>query len=113
MFLKRAIILSTILVLAACGDGVTDDSLDDAMVRESMCIVASERFLLYDEARTLLEHGLDFGHRRFNRTHEPNDFREQVHKVREFMDGMSKDFNASFLSESCNRNVTVGEFKRV
>lgn len=106
--------LSTILALAACGgDGVIDESIDDAMVREAMCIVASERFQLYDEARIHLEHGLDFGQQRFNRTHEPNDFREQVNKVREFMDAMSKDFSASFLSERCNRNITVGEFKKV
>jgi len=100
------------LLIASCGsaDGITDKSPDDRMVREAMCVAASERFMLYDEAGRHKAHGIDAGRIRFERTGKVNDFQEQLNLARKFMDSMSKDFNARYLAKRCDTNITVAQF---
>lgn len=64
------------------GDGIKDDSSLDAMIREAMCVVAAERFQLYDEAERHYRHGQEAGRVRFNRTGEVNDVPEHIERVK-------------------------------
>ncbi|PMM56413.1 hypothetical protein [Vibrio lentus] len=110
--IQRCFLVVLSVLVTACDDGVKDRNLDEAMMREAMCVVASERFNLYDEAKIHKEHGLDFGGTRFRRTGQENDFQDQVYKVRPFLNQMSKDYNAEFLGSKCDKEITVGEFKQ-
>ncbi|HFU8844801.1 TPA: hypothetical protein ACH9KB_005420, partial [Escherichia coli] len=99
------------LILVGCdGDGIKDKDPDERMIREAMCVVASERFQLYDEAERHRAHGIEAGRVRFNRDGTPNDFTEQIHKVRPLMNNFSKDYNAEYLKTRCDKRITVGEF---
>ncbi|EPS4464359.1 hypothetical protein ACVEVH_005428, partial [Escherichia coli] len=50
------------LILVGCdGDGIKDKDPDERMIREAMCVVASERFQLYDEAERHRAHGIEAG----------------------------------------------------
>ncbi len=114
LMVKIILLLAVILALSACdGDGVLDKSSDERMTREAMCVVASERFLLYDEAERHLKHGLEAGRVRFESTGETNDFAEQIDAAREVMNSMSKSFNAEFLRTQCDKEISVNEFERV
>ena len=112
MRIGLAIAVLSCLLVASCGsaDGITDKSPADRMTREAMCVAASERFMLYDEAGRHKAHGIEAGRVRFERTGKPNDFQKQLNIARKFMDDMSKDFNAKFLAEGCNTNITVAQF---
>ncbi|RLA37308.1 MAG: hypothetical protein DRQ64_09605 [Gammaproteobacteria bacterium] len=101
------------LLLVGCdGDGIKNEDPDERMTREAMCVVASERFQLYDQAERHRTHGIEAGRVRFNRDGKPNDFTEQIHKARPMMNNFSKDYNANFLNKLCDRTITVGEFER-
>ncbi|MEP3277257.1 MAG: hypothetical protein ABJN26_16680 [Stappiaceae bacterium] len=108
--LKRILFLIPI-TLAGCGDGISDASYDEAMIREAYCIVASLRFGLYEEAEEHHEHGLEAGRLRFEQTNELNDFSKILQDVRLATTNLSKDFHAEYLATRCNRNITVGEFE--
>lgn len=99
------------LLLVGCdGDAIKDKDPDERMIREAMCVVASERFQLYDEAERHRAHGIEAGRVRFNRDGIPNDFTVQIHKVRPMMNNFSKDYNAEYLKTRCDKKITVGEF---
>lgn len=103
-------LLGFCLILAGCdGDGIRDKDPDERMVREAMCVVASERFQLYDEAKRHLAHGIEAGRVRFNRDGTPNDLTEQIHKVRPLMNKFSKGYNAEYLKTRCDKRIAVGE----
>ena len=112
MRIGLAFITLSCLLVASCGsaDGVTDKTPGDRMIREAMCVAASERFMLYDEASRHKAHGIEAGRVRFERTGKSNDFQKQLNIARKFMDGMSKDFNAKFLAKACGTNITVAQF---
>jgi hypothetical protein len=108
--------LSTFLI-AACligcgGDDVHDKSPDEAMIREAMCVAASERFLLYKEASLHLKHGLEAGRFRFERTGKQNDFTKQVQEARQTLVNLSANYNAVYLKNGCNRRISQAEFNR-
>lgn len=46
-------IITTILLSACGGDEVHDTSPQERMMREAMCVAASERFALYDDAKNI------------------------------------------------------------
>lgn len=46
--LKLCTAITSFLLLAGCdGDGAKDQSVKERMIRESICVAASERFALY------------------------------------------------------------------
>ncbi len=114
MLLRSIALIAISISIAACdGDGISDKDPEERMIREAMCVVASERFQLYEEAERHRKHGMEAGRVHFNRTGEPNDFAKQVHKVRPMLNDRSKDFNAELLKTRCDKKVTVGEFESV
>ena len=112
MRIKPLLVVLVCLLVASCGstDGVSDESFDESMAREAMCVAASERFMLYDEASRHKEHGMEAGRTRFRRTEEVNDFQERLSFTRKFMTGLSKDYNARYLAKRCGTNITVAQF---
>jgi hypothetical protein len=99
--------------LAGCGgDGIKDENFDKTMLREAMCVAASERFFLYKEASLHLEHGLSAGKLRFDRHGDENDFTKLVLESRKLLTALSPTFNAKILKEDCNRAISNGEFSR-
>ena len=112
MALRILTLILIVIFLPACsGDGIKDKNPDDRMVRETMCVIASERFQLYNEAKKHLSHGIEAGRVRFHMTDKLSDFRQKIHKARSMMNGMSKEYNAKFLKTRCDKEITVAEFE--
>ena len=99
------------LFLSACDDdSIKDDSLDDKIAREAMCVVASERFLLYDEAARHKIHGLEAGKDRFERSGKENDFMRKVYFARFSMIKAPKAYLVELLTTQCGGKITSNQF---
>lgn len=103
----------TLFIIGCDGDGIRGENFEDQMTREAMCVVASERFLLYKEAERHRQHGLASGKARFSVTSEINDFEKRIHSARLILGEMSKEYNAEFLRVQCDKAITVLEFESV
>ncbi|MCA6061326.1 hypothetical protein HUF18_16210 [Thalassolituus sp. ST750PaO-4] len=111
---RKLFFCMSVLAISGCNsDGVQDKDLDEQMLREALCIIAAERFQLYDEAEHHLQHGLEAGRRKAIRTGEPNEFREYIELVKQYSSTFSKEDSARDLKEKCDRRLTMIEFSRV
>lgn len=101
------------LLLSACGgDGINDIGYEEAMTREAMCVIASERFQLYAEAEEHSAHGIRFSQLQFEKINVQSSFPQQVASVKSMASGFNKDFSARYLKERCNRSISNMEYQR-
>lgn len=102
---------ATAAILMGCNsEGPKDEDVESKLAREAMCVVSSERFNLYDEAKMHLSHGLEAGRAKFTTTGQPAYFTERLHDVRMKMGAQPKEFHLQVLSTLCGRELTKAEF---
>lgn len=102
-------IITTILLSACGGDEVHDSSPQERMMREAMCVAASERFALYDDAKKHFAHGMDAASDHFRTSGEPAQFAKMINAVRTSLISKQNEFVATLISTKCNGQVTVGQ----
>lgn len=99
------------IFLSACdNDSFKDANLDEKIAREAMCVVASERFLLYKEADKHKRHGLQAGADRFERRGDESDFLQKVYFTRLRMIRLPKEYLAEILISQCDTKLTNNQF---
>lgn len=107
-------LLALSFTISSCdGDGVSDEGTDERLLREAMCVVASERFQLYDEAEKHRKHGIDVDRIQSKKSGTSKGFTKMIHQVRPHLNENSKEFNATFLEMYCDKTITVGELESV
>lgn len=102
-------IIATILLSACGGDEVHDTSPQGRMMREAMCVAASERFALYDDAKKHFAHGMDAASDHFRTSGEPAHFPKMINAVRSSLVSKQNEFVAALIATKCNGQVTVGQ----
>ncbi|QVN05625.1 hypothetical protein JYG35_18510 [Pseudomonas rhodesiae] len=102
-------IIATILLSACGGDKVHDSSPKERMMREAMCVAASERFALYDDAKKHFAHGMDAASDYFRTSGEPPHFPKMINAVRSSLVSTQNEFVATLIATKCNGQVTVGQ----
>lgn len=102
-------IIATILLSACGGDNVHDASPQERMMREAMCVAASERFALYDDAKKHFSHGLNAASDYFRTSGEPAQFPKMINTVRSSLISKQNEFVATLISKKCNGQVTAGQ----
>ncbi|MDB1111914.1 hypothetical protein [Pseudomonas extremaustralis] len=102
-------IIATILLSACGGDKVHDSSPQERMLREAMCVAASERFALYDDAKKHFSHGMEAASEYFRTSGEPAQFPKKINAVRSSLISKPNEFVATLISMKCNGEVTVGQ----
>ncbi|RMW07764.1 hypothetical protein ALP03_200272 [Pseudomonas amygdali pv. tabaci] len=102
-------IVVTILLSACGGDEVHDSSPQERMMREAMCVAASERFALYDDAKKHFAHGMDAAADYFRRSGEPAQFLKMINAVRSSLISKQNEFVATLIATQCNGRVTAGQ----
>lgn len=101
---------ASVLLVAGCdGDSVKDKSVNERMTRESLCVVASERFALYKEAERHIKHGLEAAKDGFEQTGKEFQFLPRLNTSRAILVGEPNDFVARFLADKCDTYPTVGQ----
>ena len=110
--LKLCVAITSFLLLAGCdGDGAKDQSLKERMIRESICVVASERFALYKDAERHLKHGLDAAKESFRNTGVAATFLKQINISRTMLVAEPNDFVARLLADKCDTFATNGQVR--
>lgn len=102
---------TALLVLAGCNsEGPKDEDVESKLAREAMCVISSERFNLYEDAKTHLSHGLEAGRAKFTTTGQPANFAERLHDIRMKTGTQPREFHLKVLSAQCGRELTKAEF---
>ena len=81
-------------------------------MREAVCVVASERFFLFDEAQKHYEHGSDASGLRYRMDGTPTELPELINQFRKVMINLPKEHSAQMLEEKCDKRLTNREFKQ-
>lgn len=100
-------IVAAILLSGCGGDKVHDSSPQDRMTREAMCVAASERFALYDDAKKHFAHDMDAASDYFRTSGNPAQFPKMINVVRSSLASRPNEFVATLISTMCNGEVTV------
>lgn len=91
---------------------INDKNLDENISKEAICVVASERFLLYESAIRHKKNGFDAAKERFSQQGVENDFYKQVYIARSFITKVSKDYYAQFLIQKCGEKLNEEDYDR-
>jgi len=107
----RWIMLAAVVVLAGCGkDHQGSEAYDAALLRESQCVAASERFQLYDEAKKHTEHANDAEDDRFDKTKLRSDLGAKLKEARLTMLAQDKAYNQAYLKNRCNTEMSQDQY---
>lgn len=99
------------LVLAGCGkDHQGSESYDAAILRESQCVAASERFQLYDEARKHTDHAVSAEDDRFDKLKLRSDLGMKLKQARISFLAQDKSYNSAYLKNRCNTEMSQDQF---
>ncbi|KPY29849.1 MULTISPECIES: hypothetical protein [Pseudomonas syringae group] len=102
-------VVASILLSACGGDGAHDLSPQDQMTREAMCVAASERFALYEDAKKHFVHGVDAASEYFRSSGKAAQFPKMINVARSSLVSKPNEFVATVISTMCNGQVTVGQ----
>jgi hypothetical protein len=107
----RWLIVTGVIVLAGCGkDHQGSETYDAAILRETQCVAAAERFQLYDEAKKHTEHANTFEDDRFDKTKLRSDLGARLKEARIAMLAQDKSYNATYLKNRCNTEMSQDQF---
>lgn len=99
------------LVLAGCGkDHQGSETYDAAILRESQCVAASERFQLYDDAKKHTDHANAAEDDRFDKLKLRSDLGIRLKQARISMLTQDKSSNAAYLKNRCNTEMSQDQF---
>lgn len=78
-----------------------------------MCVISSERFALYDDAKAHLQHGQEAAYNLQVKSGQPVNFSKDLHHIRSMLISQSKEIHQRTLETMCSRELKVFEFEQV
>ena len=99
------------LLLAGCGkDHQGRETYDAAILRESQCVAASERFQLYDEAKKHSDHANAAEDERFDKLKLRSDLGVRLKEARIRLLAQDKSYNSAYLKSRCSTEMSQDQF---
>lgn len=112
--IRRCVVVTVAcMILAACfdSDGRKRETLNEFYISEARCVIAAERLNLFKEAARHFDHMRSERDFQTSTTHKETSLAPFMAAARYVGMGQSAQRAASYLSEFCNRDITVGEVR--